>query len=131
MKEVFEMRKVFTCPSRPVPTSPYSHAVAAGDLLFVSGQVPFDVKKGKIVSADFETEATLALQNVKDVLEECGTSLDRVVKITVFLKDIANFERLNKVYRGFFPSDFPARTCIQAGDIPAGAKIEVEAIACL
>ena len=125
------MKKVFACPSRPASASPYSHAVAAGDLLFVSGQVPFDWKKGEMVSADFETEAELALQNVKDVLEECGSSLERVVKVTVFLKDIADFGRLNDVYRQFFPSDHPARTCIQAGDIPAGAQIEVEAIACL
>jgi 2-iminobutanoate/2-iminopropanoate deaminase len=131
MKEVLSMKKVYECPSRQGSASPYSHAVAAGDLLFVSGQVPFDWKTGKMVSADFETEATLALRNVKDVLEECGSSLERVVKITVFLKDIADFGRLNDVYRQFFPSDYPARTCIQAGDIPAGAKIEVEAIACL
>lgn len=115
----------------PAPVNPYSHAVAAGNLLFVSGQVPAALDGSGILHATFEEEARLSLENLKVVLEDAGSSLDAVVKVSVFLADMGNFAALNQVYRDYFPADFPARTCIQAGGLPAGVQIEVEAIALL
>lgn len=113
----------------PAPVNPYSHAVSAGGFLYVSGQVPAALDGSGIVHATFEEEARLALENLRVVLEDAGSSLEGVVKVSVFLADMGNFAALNQVYREYFPAEFPARTCIQAGALPAGVQIEVEAIA--
>lgn len=111
----------------PPAGGPYSHAVAAGNLLFVSGQVPMTdegVKKGT-----FEEEARLALSNLQKVLEDAGSGLEHVVKVHAYLFDINDFGKFNEVYKEFFKSDYPARTCIQAGRLPLDVQVEVDAIA--
>lgn len=124
-------KKCLFAPSAPPAGGPYSHAVAAGGFLFVSGQVPFAPDGSGYVKDTFEGEARLALTNLKRVLDDCGSSLDRVVKTTVFLKDMQNFAAFNQVYTEFFPADPPARTCVQAGRLPLDMQVEIEAIALL
>ena len=122
------MKQVLHSERGPEAKGPYSHAVACGDLIFLSGQIAVDPQTGEVVRGDIETEATQALTNVRTVLEDCGTSLENVVKVTVFLADMDNFGKVNEIYRRFFGSDFPARSCVQVARLPLDAQIEVEAL---
>ena len=106
---------------------PFSEAVRAGDLLFLSGQI--GDKDGKVVPGGIVPEARQALQHIKDVLERNGSSLADVVKCTVFLADIAEWPAFNDVYREFFRQPFPARSALAASGLAIGAKVEVECIA--
>lgn len=109
----------------------YSHAVAANGFLFVSGQIPLAVDGSGPVRGTIEEEATRALENLKIILEGAGTSLEQVVKMTVYLADMENFARMNAVYQEYFTKDCPARTCIQVARLPLDVQVEVEAIALL
>jgi 2-iminobutanoate/2-iminopropanoate deaminase len=114
----------------PDPVGPYSQAVEAGGFVFCAGQIPLDPETGKLVEGPIEVQAERVLANLSAVLEAAGTSLVRVVKTTVFLADIADAPRMNEVYARWFTGDpRPARATIQAGRLPAGARIEIEAIA--
>jgi 2-iminobutanoate/2-iminopropanoate deaminase len=123
-------RKAVTTSEAPIPRAPYSQAIIANGFVFVSGQVAIDPKTGEPVHSSFEDELKLALNNMKVILEAAGSSLDKVVKVTVFLADMSNFPKLNEIYRQFFPEPFPARTTIQAQP-PGGFQVEVECIAML
>lgn len=122
-------KRCINVPGGPPPQGPYSMAVAAGNLLFLSGQIPVALDGSGIKSGTFEDEARLVLNNIKTVLEAGGSSLDNVVKVTVYLADAADFPKLNAVYKEFFPENFPARTTIQAGKFPIDIKIEIDVIA--
>jgi 2-iminobutanoate/2-iminopropanoate deaminase len=108
---------------------PYSHAVAAGPFLFVSGQGPMKKDGSGVVRGTIEEEVRVALINLRDILDDAGSSLERVVKVNVFLADMSNFGRFNEVYKEFFTKNFPARTCVQAGRLPMDIQVEIEAIA--
>jgi len=108
---------------------PYSHAVAAGGFLFVSGQGPMNKDGSGAFHGTVEEEARATLINLRDVLEDAGSSLERVVKVNVYLADMNHFGRFNAVYKEFFTENFPARTCIQAGRLPLDTQVEIEAIA--
>ena len=111
--------------------SPYSPAIAYGSLLFVSGQVPIDTNNGNLISDDFEQQVEQTFINLKTILEEAGSSLDRVIKTTAFLTDMGDFPKLNEVYKEYFRKDRPARSCIEVSKLPFNAKIEIEAIAAI
>ncbi|ADL19349.1 YjgH/F family protein - putative translation initiation inhibitor [Acidilobus saccharovorans 345-15] len=113
----------------PRPIGPYSQAIIAGDLIFVSGQIPIDPSTGRIVSDDFKEQVRRALENVKAILEAGGSSLDDVVKVTVYLKDPSRFQDFNQIYSEYFKGSFPARTTVFVNDLPAGAQIEIDVIA--
>ncbi len=113
----------------PPAAGPYSHAVVAGEFVFVSGQVALAPDGSGPRRGSFEEEARLALANLKAVLAGAGASLDGVVKTTVFLADIGKFGEFNRIYEEFFPCNPPARTCIQAGRLPLDFQVEIEAIA--
>jgi 2-iminobutanoate/2-iminopropanoate deaminase len=116
----------------PAPVGPYSQAIVAGDFVFAAGQIPLDPATGKLVEGDIAVQAERVLQNIRAVLAAAGTSLDRVVKSTVFLVDLADFPRMNEVYARHFTSDpKPARSTIQVAKLPAGAAIEIEVVAVL
>jgi 2-iminobutanoate/2-iminopropanoate deaminase len=108
---------------------PYSHAVEAGGLLFLSGMLPVDVENNIQVTDDIGKATGLCLSNIKRLLEYLGSDMGRVVKVTVFLKDMAYFDDMNGVYKIFFPEKPPARTCVAVKDLPGGFPVEIEAIA--
>lgn len=114
----------------PAPVGPYSQAIEVGGFVFCAGQIPLDPRTGQLVDGGVEAHTERVLANLSAVLDAAGTSLARVVKTTVFLADLADFARMNEVYTRWFASDpKPARTTIQAGRLPAGALVEIEAIA--
>ncbi|MCS7265634.1 MAG: Rid family detoxifying hydrolase [Armatimonadetes bacterium] len=119
-----------TTSEAPIPKAPYSQAIVANGFVFVSGQAAIDPKTGEPKHGSFEDELRLTLSNLKAILEAAGSSLDKVVKVTVFLADMSNFPKLNEIYREFFPEPFPARSTIQALP-PGGFQVEIECIAVL
>ncbi len=125
------MKKIIASAKAPGAIGPYSQAVAAGGLLFVSGQLPVDPATGAFVSEDIGELTARSLENLKAILEEAGCGLGDVVKTTVFLKDMGDFAAMNKVYAEYFTSDCPARSAVEVAALPKGSRIEIEAIAVL
>ena len=121
-------KTVIATPDAPAAIGPYSQGIAGNGLVFVSGQLPVDPKTGAMPET-IEAQARQSLTNLKAIIEASGSSLDKVVKTTCFLADIADFAAFNAVYAEFFPKDAPARSCFQVAAIPKNAKLEVEAIA--
>jgi 2-iminobutanoate/2-iminopropanoate deaminase len=113
----------------PKAIGPYSQAVVCGELIFVSGQIPLDPATGELVGSDFAQQAERALANIKAVLEAAGSSVDRIVKVNVYLVDLAQFGQLNAIYGAFLGAHRPARAVVQVSALPRGAQIEVEAVA--
>ncbi|NLL61699.1 MAG: RidA family protein [Candidatus Atribacteria bacterium] len=113
----------------PKAGGPYSPALKIGNLVFVSGQLPTDPATGELVEGNIETQAQRALDNLRLVLQPYGIGLKHIVKVTIFLKDMNNFSRVNEIYGQYFSSDFPARSCIGIARLPRDAQIEIEAIA--
>jgi 2-iminobutanoate/2-iminopropanoate deaminase len=114
---------------RPFAGAPYNHAIAATGLVFCAGQVALDPDTGTLVEGDVAAQTHRALQNLRAVLEGAETGLDGVVKTTVFMTDLAEFAAMNEVYATYFTSDPPARSTVQVAALPAGARVEIEAIA--
>ncbi len=113
----------------PKPIGPYSMGVAFGEFIFTAGQLGIDPNTGEIVSGGIQAETRQALTNIKNILESVGSGLEKVVKTTVYLRDMAEFSQMNAIYGEFFSEGFPARTTIQAGALPKNASIEIEVIA--
>ena len=113
----------------PKPVGPYSQAIRAGNLLFVSGQGALDPSTGQPVRDSVEREARQVMENLKSILEAAGSSLDQVVKSTCYVTDLADFQTFNKVYGEYFTGDPPARTTIQAARLPLDFRVEVDVIA--
>lgn len=124
-------KEIITSEKAPKAIGPYSVATKFGDLIFTAGQLGFDPQTGEIVSGGIEAETRQALTNVKNVLEAAGSSLDNVLKTTVFLRDINEFARMNAVYAEFFKEDCPARSAFQVAALPKGGAVEIETIACV
>ena len=123
------MRKIIGTEKAPKAIGPYSQAVRAGNLLFCSGQIPLDPATGKMVSGGIEAQTERAMKNLEAVLSAGGAMFASVVKTTVYLADLADFPAMNAVYGKFFPKDPPARATIQAAKLPAGALVEIDAVA--
>ncbi len=116
----------------PEPVGPYSQAVAHGNLLFASGQIPIDPTTGALVAGEIEDETRQVIANLRAVLEAGGSSLARVVKATVYVTDLSLFARINAVYAEHFTGDpTPARATVQVAALPLGARVEIDAIAAL
>jgi len=124
-------REVVTCSDAPKAIGPYSVAIATDNLVFVSGQLGIDPATGTIVEGGIQAQTRTALTNLKSILTSAGSSLEQVVKTTVFMTDMAQFAEMNAIYAEFFTSDFPARSAIQVAALPKGGIVEVEAIAVL
>jgi 2-iminobutanoate/2-iminopropanoate deaminase len=116
-------------PGAPAAIGPYSQAIRSGDLLFVSGQIPLDPATGTLVDGDIQAETHRVLQNLSAILEAADSSLDRVLKSTVFLIDLADFAAMNDVYREYFADPAPARSTVQVAGLPRGARVEIEVVA--
>jgi 2-iminobutanoate/2-iminopropanoate deaminase len=112
----------------PAAIGPYSQAIRHGDLLFCSGQIPLDPSTGELVKEDAAGQARRCLENLEAVCRAAGTTLSNAVKVTVYLSDITDFTRVNDVYAEYFPEEPPARVAVQAGALPRGADVEIDAI---
>ena len=123
------MKTIIATTNAPAAIGPYSQAVSLGNLLFTSGQIPLDPATGQTVAGDVEAQTRQALTNLKEVLEAAGSDLAKVIKTTVFIKDMNDFAQINKVYATFFPADPPARSCVEVARLPKDVLVEVEAIA--
>ncbi len=115
----------------PAAIGPYSQGIKIGNFVFSSGQLPVNPTNGELVTGDIQKETKQCLENLKAVLEEAGSSLDDAIKITVFIKDMNQFGKINEVYAQFFPNDKPARSCVEVARLPKDANIEIEGIACI
>jgi 2-iminobutanoate/2-iminopropanoate deaminase len=122
-------RRLIATDNAPQAIGPYSQAIRSGEMIFCAGQVALDPATGKLVEGGIEEQTRRALQNLSAVLEAAGSSLSRIVKTTVFMVNLDDFKTMNQVYAEFFPSAPPARSTIQVARLPAGALVEIEAIA--
>lgn len=122
-------RRIISTAGAPQAIGPYSQAIRSGELVFCAGQVPLDPATGKIVEGDIRDQTRRALQNLSAVLDAAGSSISRVVKTTVFLTDLDQFKPMNETYAEFFGEMPPARSTVQVSRLPAGAMVEIEAIA--
>lgn len=113
----------------PAAIGPYSQAIRMGDFVFVSGQIPILPASGEIVQGDIRVQTRQVLENIKHVLEAAGSSLDKVLKTTVFMKDLNDYTAINDIYKEFFSHKPPARSAIQAARLPRDAGVEIEAVA--
>ena len=121
-------KKIVSTDQAPAAIGPYSQAVEVNGMIYTSGMIPVIPATGEIVEG-IEAQAKQALTNVKNLLESQGSSMDRVIKTTVFIKNMNDFGKVNEVYAGFFSGDFPARSCVEVARLPKDVLIEVEAIA--
>lgn len=114
----------------PEAIGPYSQGNKIGDLIFTSGQLPLNPETGELYG-EIKKATRQSLENVKAIIETCGSSLDKVVKVVIFLKDMEDFAQVNQVYSEYFKENSPARSCVQVAKLPKDALIEIEAIASL
>ncbi|MHA1270814.1 MAG: RidA family protein [Candidatus Helarchaeota archaeon] len=110
------------------PVGPYSPGIKIGNFLFISGQGPFDPNGGEIPK-DIKVQTTICLENIKKILEKIGLTMENIVKTTVFLKNMDDFNKMNRVYRKFFINEPPARSCVEVARLPFDILVEIEAIA--
>ena len=126
------MTKRINTEKDPAAIGPYSQGVAAGNFLFVSGQLPIDPKTGSIDADNVADQARQSLTNLSQILEAAGTSMDKVVKTTVFIQHMDDFAVMNEVYAQFFQGEvLPARSAVEVAKLPKGALVEIEAVAAL
>ena len=124
-----EEKKAFQTDKAAITGGPYSQAIIHNDIIYVSGMGAVDPDTNELKLGTVEEEAELAMTNLRIILEEAGSSLDKLLTITVYLKDMQEYARFNEIYKGYLARDLPARTCIQAGDLPFGTRVEVTATA--
>lgn len=122
------MKKIIASPLAPKAVGPYSQAVEAAGIIYVSGQLPIDASTGKMPEG-IEAQTRQSLTNLRHILEEAGSSLSDVVKTTVLLQDMGDFAAMNAVYAEFFTQEMPARMCYEVARLPMGAQVEIDAVA--
>jgi 2-iminobutanoate/2-iminopropanoate deaminase len=122
-------KKAIQTEKAPKAIGPYSQAMQAGDLIFISGQIPIDPTTGELVKADIRQQARQVLENIKGVLESEGLGMGDVVKTTIFLRDMGKFNDVNEIYGTYFPPPPPARSTVEVSNLPRNVDIEIEAIA--
>jgi 2-iminobutanoate/2-iminopropanoate deaminase len=124
-------REIVSAAGAPPAIGPYSHAVRYGGTLYCSGQIPLDPQSGELVGADAPTQARRCLENLAAVCEAAGTSLERALRVTVYMTDLAEFAAVNEVYASFFAQQPPARVTVGVAQLPKGAYVEMDAIVAL
>jgi 2-iminobutanoate/2-iminopropanoate deaminase len=125
------MRDAISTSSAPAAIGPYSQAVKAGGFVFVSGQIPLDPATGQMVTGDIAAQTHRVFANLREILTAAGSSLDKVVRSSVYLADMGDFTAMNEVYGSYFTAPAPARSTIQAGRLPKDARVEIDVIAAL
>jgi 2-iminobutanoate/2-iminopropanoate deaminase len=123
------MKKIIATDKAPAAIGPYSQAIQAGDFLFASGQIPLDPKTGQAATGSIEEQAELVLENVKNILESAGFTMQQVVKTTVFVTSMDNFAPINGVYARYFAENPPARSFVAVKELPKAAQVEIEVVA--
>lgn len=123
------MRRTVEAEDAPRPVGPYAQAVLAGDFVFVAGQIGLDPATGRLVEGGTRAQLVRVLENLAAVLRASGHTLNDVVKTTIYLVDLADMAQVNEVYARYFPAPHPARATVQVAGLPAGARVEIEAVA--
>lgn len=123
------MKKIVQTEFAPSAIGPYSQAVELSGLIFVSGQIPLDPKSLEIVSSDVEEQTRRSIENMIEILKAAGAGIDDVLKTTIFIKDMSDFPKVNKIYGEYFSNNPPARACVEVSRLPKDALVEIEAIA--
>lgn len=123
------MKELISTQQAPQAIGPYAQGVKANGFLFLSGQIPLDPESGQIAAGDIALQTERVLKNLQGVLEAAGSSLARVVKTTVYLKDLNDFGKMNEIYAKFFPADPPARATVEVARLPRDVRIEIDLIA--
>ncbi|MNN61379.1 RutC family protein [compost metagenome] len=122
-------KEILSTEKAPKAIGPYSQGVKIGDFIFTSGQLPINPDNGQLIADDVKKATAQSLENVKAILEKAGSSLDKVVKVVVYLKDLEDFAAVNEIYATYFIGDYPARSCFQVAKLPMDAKVEIEVVA--
>jgi 2-iminobutanoate/2-iminopropanoate deaminase len=125
------LKKIISTTKAPAAIGPYSQAVEINNMIYTSGVIPINPEDGSLVTGDITAQAERVLSNMSALLEASGTSMDKVIKTTVFIKDMNDFAALNEVYAKYFTKDFPARSCVEVARLPKDVLVEIEAIASL
>jgi 2-iminobutanoate/2-iminopropanoate deaminase len=123
------MKKVIRTDKAPKPVGPYSQALEVGQFVFLSGQVPIDPEKGAVVAESVKDQTVQVMENIREVLGEAGLSLEDIVKSTIFLKSMGDFEAVNEVYAEYLKEPYPARSCVEVAKLPLDVKVEIEVLA--
>ncbi len=129
MYKITQLKKVIQIPGAPAPIGPYSQAILANDTLYVSGQIPVDPASGELVSESIEAATHQVMKNILALVNEAGMSTENIVKCSIFLKDLGNFEGVNEIYGSYFRSEPPARETVQVSRLPKDVDIEISCIA--
>jgi 2-iminobutanoate/2-iminopropanoate deaminase len=122
-------KKIIHTPEAPLPIGPYSQAVQAGDLLFVSGQIAIDPASNELISGDVKAEADRVMKNLQAILQASGYSFEHIIKTSIFLRDMADFATVNEVYGSYFSGNFPARETVAVLGLPKNVNVEISVIA--
>ena len=122
------MKKQVNTTSAPAAIGPYSQGVIAGNLLFVSGQIPLNPADGSLVSDSLESQANQVFENLRAIIQEAGTSFEHVLKLTIYLTDLENFAAVNKVMENYFNEPYPARATVEVSRLPKDVEVEIDAI---
>ena len=122
-------KKIIIAGDAPQAIGPYSQAVEAGGFVFVSGQIPIDPKGGNVVQVDIKTQTNQVMKNAKAILTAAGCGISQVVKVTIYLKNMADFAAVNEVYGGYFPSEPPARATVEVSRLPKDVNVEMDFVA--
>lgn len=125
------MKKIFATTNAPGAIGPYSQAVQAGNMVFVSGQLPIDPATGTFAGDDIKSQTHQSLTNIKNILASEGIEMSQIIRVGVFMKDMNMFGDMNAVYGEFFDKDFPARAAVEVARLPKDALVEIEAVACV
>lgn len=123
------MKTIISTDKAPQAIGPYSQAVEVNGMIYTSGMIPINPADGTLVTGAVEEQAEQALKNLKALIEESGSSMDKVVKTTVFIKDMNDFAKINEVYARYFTDNYPSRSCVEVARLPKDVLIEIEAIA--
>ena len=123
------MMTIINTNNAPAPIGPYSQATAAGNFIFVSGQIPLNPATGELITTGITDEAVMVMENIKAILTEAGIGFENIVKTSIFLTDLSNFGQVNDVYGKYFTANFPARETVQVSALPKGVNVEISVIA--
>ncbi len=123
------MKKEISTPNAPEAIGPYSQAIEGNGMIYTSGMIPIHPQTGELVTGSVEEQAKQAFTNLKALLEAAGSSMDKVIKTVVFIRDMEDFAKINEVYETFFTTPYPARSCVEAARLPKDVAVEIEAVA--